>query len=93
MLGKTLIWADWLSELQVKIKKEEIEKSATNLYKFFTKYTQENETNNNTIDTRKNEKQKSIPLWDDIESPVPKIIWQSTFRDSPIKRKICTETE
>ena len=54
----------------VKIKKEEIEKSATNLYKFFTKHTQEKETNDNTIVTKKNERQKSIPMWDDTESPI-----------------------
>ena len=74
----------------VKIKKEEIEKSATNLYKFFTKNAREKEKKYNQ---GKNEEQKSTLLWEDDESSVPKIIWQSNFRDSPTKRKLCTETD
>ena len=72
----------------VKIKKEETKKSATNLYKsiqilykFFTKYTQEKETQSNTLKTKDDDKQNNISLWDHIESLVPKIVGQSTFRN------------
>ena len=86
------------SPITLKIKQEKTEKSATNLFKFFTKnekYTNKKKNCSNNYNGSGNEN-KGHEEWEDTDIIIPKIKWQNALNNrechSP-KRKLQLDTD